>query len=105
MSCSSLHFLDRADFDTGALEKWLCRLPASYLCKIDKESYESVWPGEAWSQDFTGIFTDFDQFSSGIGFGFALFRREKSSLLYRQVWSIMELLVSTKPAYQTWPNA
>ena len=33
-------FADRADFDTGALEKWQSSLPANYhLSPIDKESY------------------------------------------------------------------
>ena len=96
-------FLDRADFDTEALEKWLRRLPANYyLCPIDKESYERL-AGEVWSQDLQGDFSDFDHFQAAGGFGFLLYSGEEiiagvsTGLVYHRA---LEIEIATKPAYQ-----
>ena len=96
-------FLDRADFDTEALEKWLRRLPANYyLCKIDKESYERL-AGEVWSQDLQGDFSDFDHFQASGGFGFLVYSGEEiiaavsTGLVYH---GALEMEIATKPGYQ-----
>lgn len=96
-------FLDRAVFDTDALEKWLRRLPANYyLCLIDKESYERL-AEEAWSQDLQGDFSDFDHFQAAGGFGFLLYSGEEiiagvsTGLVYH---GALEIEIATKPAYQ-----
>ena len=96
-------FLDRADFDTEALEKWLRRLPANYyLCPIDKESYERL-AGEVWSQDLQGDFSDFDHFQASGGFGFLIYSDKEiiaavsTGLVYHRA---LEIEIATKPAYQ-----
>lgn len=96
-------FLDRADFDTEALEKWLRRLPANYyLCKIDKESYERL-AGEVWSQDLQGDFSDFDHFQVAGGFGFLVYSGEEiiagvsTGLVYH---GALEIEIATKSDYQ-----
>ena len=103
-------FADRADFDTEALEKCQSSLPVNYhLCPIVEESYERL-AEEVWSQDLRGDFLILTILKRRVALVFYSIQIRKSSLLYRQDWSIMELLrLKLLPSQPTkgraWPKS